>query len=108
MRTSAERQATAWGTVGRKMPQASPKRAGELSRENPDDDPGEQPLTLALLQQALQGSQQQITNSIRESLRGLGTRVSQIEVNINVEEHVHRTTNLDAMMDSHCHIWKAP
>ncbi|CAE7918081.1 unnamed protein product [Symbiodinium necroappetens] len=90
-------------------PQASPKRAREDNLAGDDDltAAGDQPLTLALLQQALQVSQQHITNTIHASLEGslstLSTRVAQVEA--NMEEHVKRTTNLlDAMTDRHCHI----
>ncbi|CAE7904274.1 X-element\ORF2, partial [Symbiodinium necroappetens] len=89
--------------------QASPKRAREdIAAENLELAPsGDQPLTLALLQQALQVSQQHITSTVHASLEGslttISTRVAQVEA--NMEEHVKRTTNLlDAMTDRHCHI----
>ncbi|CAE7709541.1 unnamed protein product, partial [Symbiodinium necroappetens] len=92
-------------------PQTSPKRAREDTEiaggAGGEGSTGDQPLTLALLQQALQVSQQQITNTIHASLEGtlstINTRVAQVEA--NMEEHVKRTTNLlDAMTDRHCHI----
>ena len=80
-------------------PQSTPKRAR-------DDGPwgisagGDQPPTLALLQQALQVNQQQITNSLHESLEGLGKRVGTLEQNL--DQHVERTTQLlDAMTNRH-------
>ena len=85
-------------------PQASPKRARE-GREEAENAAARdsQPLTLAALQQALQINQQQITESIQESIAGIGQRVSQVEV--NMEEHVKRTTELlGAMTDRHVHI----
>ena len=47
------------------VPHSSPKRARETEEEG---NGGDQPLTLALLQQALQVNQQQITSSLHESL----------------------------------------
>ena len=88
--------------------QASPKRAREEGdHQEAETSPGDQPLTLALLQQALRVSQQQITSTIHASIDGsltsLGTRVAQVEA--NMEEHVKRTTNLlDAMTDRDCHM----
>ena len=71
-------------------PQASPKRAREGREEEENAAARDsQPLTLAALQQALQINQQQITESIQESIAGIGQRVSQVEV--NMEEHVKRT-----------------
>ncbi|OLP90095.1 Retrovirus-related Pol polyprotein from type-1 retrotransposable element R2 [Symbiodinium microadriaticum] len=88
----------------------SPK-GGHLRASKPLEgleDPGEAergstPLTLALLQQALQVNQQQITDSIQESIAGIGHHVAQVEANMG--EHVKRTTELlDAMTDRHVHI----
>ncbi|CAE7712228.1 pol [Symbiodinium sp. CCMP2592] len=82
-------------------PHSTPKRARE--HEQNGEDPGEQPLTLALLQQALQVSQREITHSLHESLEGIGRRVENLEGNF--EQHVERTTQLlGAMTDRHCDI----
>ena len=84
-------------------PQASPKRAREDGQAVEDEQRDGGPLTLAILQQALLVNQQQITSSLQESLAGIGHRVAQVEV--NMEEHVKRTTELlDAMTDRHCHM----
>eukprot|EP00439_Symbiodinium_sp_Y106_P023128 s4906_g2.t2 len=82
------------------VPHSSPKRARETEGEETG---GDQPLTLALLQQALQVNQQQITNSLHESLEGLGRRVGNLEQ--NMDQHVENTTRLlGAMTDRHCDI----
>ena len=85
-------------------PQASPKRAREVREEEGDETRDTSPpLTLAALQQALQLNQQQITDTIQESIAGIGQRVAQVEV--NMDEHVKRTTELlGAMTDRHVHI----
>ena len=61
-------------------PQGGPKRAREAAEtgdgrdsRNAGSSAGNQPLTLALRQQALQVNQQQITTRLQESLEGLGT-----------------------------------
>ena len=71
------------------VPHSSPKRARETEEEG---NGGDQPLTLALLQQALQVNQQQITSSLHESLEGLGRRVGNLEQ--NMDQHVENTTKL--------------
>ena len=91
-------------------PQGGPKRACEASateaRESRDGSnaagaSGNQPLTLALLQQALQVNQQQITSCLQESLSGLGNRVGRVEQQL--DEHVQRSTDLfDVMTTRHC------
>ena len=82
--------------------QSSPKRARETAGTDAGDG-GDQPLTLALLQQALQVNQQQITSSLHESLEGLGRRVGNLEQ--NMDQHVENTTRLlGAMTDRHCDI----
>ena len=82
------------------VPHSSPKRARETEKEG---NGGDQPLTLALLQQALQVNQQQITSSLHESLEGLGRRVGNLEQ--NMDQHVENTTKLlGAMTDRHCDI----
>ncbi|CAE7750768.1 unnamed protein product [Symbiodinium necroappetens] len=79
-------------------PQTSPKRAREVLENAGEAERGNTPLTLALLQEALQVNQQQITDSIQESIAGIGHRVAQVEANMG--EHVKRTTELlDAMTD---------
>ncbi|CAE7256937.1 unnamed protein product, partial [Symbiodinium necroappetens] len=85
-------------------PRASPKRAREVREEEGDETRDTSPpLTLAALQQALQLNQQQITDTIQESIAGIGQRVAQVEV--NMDEHVKRTTGLlGAMTDRHVHI----
>ena len=84
------------------IPQSSPKRARETTGTD-EGDSGDQPLTLALLQQALQVNQQQITSSLHESLEGLGRRVGNLEQ--NMDQHVENTTKLlGAMTDRHCDI----
>ena len=84
-------------------PQATRKR----QREEVTGPPGGwgssslQPLTLALLQQALQENRNEITTSFRESMQGNRNRV---QVEANVENHVNRTTELlQAMTDTLCH-----
>ena len=88
-------------------PQGGPKRACEASateaRESRDGSnaagaSGNQPLTLALLQQALQVNQQQITSCLQESLSGLGNRVGRVEQQL--DEHVQRSTDLFDVMTS--------
>ena len=82
------------------VPHSSPKRARETEEEG---NGGDQPLTLALLQQALQVNQQQITSSLHESLEGLGRRVGNLEQ--NMDQHVENTTKLlGAMTDRRCDI----
>ena len=83
-------------------PQSTPKRARE-DGQGAAAQGGDQPLTLALLQQALQANQQQITSSLHESLEDLGRRVGTLEQNL--DQHVERTTALlDAMTNRHCAI----
>ena len=99
-RTSAT--ATMPSGLGGVPPQGTPKRAREVT-ELDSEGQGDVPLTLAVLQQALQVNQQQITESIHKSLAGIGQRVAQVEV--NMEEHVKRITELlDAMTDRHVSI----
>ena len=82
-------------------PQTSPKRSRDDVNISEEEARDEGPLTLAVLQQALQVNQQQITNSLQESLAGIGQRVAQVEANMG--EHVKRTTELlNAMTDRHC------
>ncbi|CAE7190571.1 NSNH, partial [Symbiodinium necroappetens] len=86
----------------RKMISSNSAGSGEVEDEGTTERAGA-PLTLALLQQALQVNQQQITDSIQESIAGIGHRVAQVEANMG--EHVKRTTELlDAMTDRHVHI----
>ena len=82
-------------------PQMSPKRSRDDVNISEEEAREGGPLTLAVLQQALQVNQQQITNSLQESLAGIGHRVAQVEANMG--EHVKRTTELlNAMTDRHC------
>ena len=87
--------------AGTSVPHSSPKRARETEEEAGNG--GDQPRTPALLQQALQVNQQQITSSLHESLEGLGRRVGNLEQ--NMDQHVENTTKLlGAMTDRHCAI----
>ena len=74
---SAERDASGSGGP----PQASPKRAREDQQTDLDENRDGGPLTLAVLQQALQVNQQQITQSLQDGLAGIGHRVAQAEAN---------------------------
>ena len=78
--------------------QGTQKRAREPSESG---GAGSQPLTLALLEQALQVNQQQITSCLQQGLEGLGARVGNVERAL--DEHVTRSTDLfDAMTTRHC------
>ena len=81
--------------------QGTQKRAREAGEPSESGGAGSQPLTLALLEQALQVNQQQITSCLQQSLEGLGARVGNVEKAL--DEHVTRSTDLfDAMTARHC------
>ena len=81
--------------------QGTQKRAREAGEPSESGGAGNQPLTLALLEQALQVNQQQITSCLQQSLEGLGARVGNVEKAL--DEHVTRSTDLfDAMTARHC------
>ena len=81
--------------------QGTQQRAREAGEPSESGGAGSQPLTLALLEQALQVNQQQITSCLQQGLEGLGARVGNVERAL--DEHVTRSTDLfDAMTTRHC------